>query len=239
MAVDNKNLGKNYVKKQVQSASDRISNKIVQRNEEILRGIAAFDVRLVEVHRMFEMYFLGLERQLPEKEREDLRRSIMKLRSDTGGVKTNILFKLNTSYQRFTSYDQLWGRTIKQIEEGTYHRDVTKAKRRAKKLESDAKLREQQSAGETEKEKPAPARAAAPTRKPASTGLSDDDVKRIYDTYVMARKRTGESTKVSMESLGKQLKERATTMSSQHNADVEFKVVIKSGKALIKAVPKS
>lgn len=196
-----------------------------------LKKLNEIDRALSALHKTFEQYFLGFERLAPDQERQQLRRDLLALRSNSGQLNTAIKFRLNTLWQRFVTYDQLWNRTLKQIEDGTYRRDVQRAKRKAKKQVQQGK--------EGQEGKPEP--VAKPQPKTAPRGhLSDNQVKRIYDTYVLARRRTGESTRVSMDSLSAQLKERASTMANKHNCErIDFKVVIKGGRALIKALPRA
>lgn len=86
--------------------------------------------------------------------------------------------------------------------------------------------------------------ASAPARPPAAGGgdggLSDTKVKAIYDAYVMAKKRCGEDTKaVTLDSVASSLRKQVPELMKQHNAkSVEFKVVIKDGKAILRALPK-
>ena len=89
-----------------------------------------------------------------------------------------------------------------------------------------------------------PALKAAPPRPPAAGngegGLSDTKVKAIYDAYVMAKKRCGEDTRaVTLDSVASSLRKQVPELMKQHNAKtVEFKVVIKDGKAVLRALPK-
>jgi len=89
-----------------------------------------------------------------------------------------------------------------------------------------------------------PPRASGPS-KPAvpvgsDGGLNDQKIKAIYDAYVMAKKRCGEDTsKLSLDSVASTLKSQVPSLMKQHNAkSVEFKVVIKDGKAVLRALPK-
>jgi hypothetical protein len=70
--------------------------------------------------------------------------------------------------------------------------------------------------------------------------LSDDKLKVVYDAYVTAKRRNQEDTsKMSYESVAANLRKQVPELLKQHNAkSVEFKVVIKDGKATLKAVPK-
>jgi hypothetical protein len=86
--------------------------------------------------------------------------------------------------------------------------------------------------------------APSPSRPPAAVGaeggLSETKIKAIYDAYVMAKKRCGEDTKsVTLDSVSSSLKKQVPELMKQHNAkSVEFKVVIKDGKAVLRALPK-
>jgi hypothetical protein len=97
--------------------------------------------------------------------------------------------------------------------------------------------------------KPPPAAAApiakAPPAAPAPAaagqgGLSDQKIKAIYEAYVMAKKRCGEDTRaLTLDSVATTLKKQVPELMKQHNArSVEFKVVIKDGKAVLRALPK-
>jgi hypothetical protein len=86
--------------------------------------------------------------------------------------------------------------------------------------------------------------SSPPMRPPAAGGgdggLSDTKVKAIYDAYVMAKKRCGEDTRaVTLDSVASSLRKQVPELMKQHNAkSVEFKVVIKDGKAVLRALPK-
>ena len=62
----------------------------------------------------------------------------------------------------------------------------------------------------------------------------------IFDAYVMAKKRCNEDvSKLSYDSLSQTLRKQVPELMKQHNAkSVEFKVVIKDGKAILRALPK-
>ncbi len=65
-------------------------------------------------------------------------------------------------------------------------------------------------------------------------------MKAIYDAYVQAKKSTNEDTsKLSMDTMAATLRKQVPELLKKHNAkDVDFKVVIKDGKAVLRAVPK-
>ena len=63
----------------------------------------------------------------------------------------------------------------------------------------------------------------------------------LYEAYVTAKRRCNEDvTKVTYESVAKSVAKQIPEISARYNArEVEFKVVIKEGKAVLKAVPKT
>jgi hypothetical protein len=82
--------------------------------------------------------------------------------------------------------------------------------------------------------------ASRPPNAGGNEGLSDTKIKAIYDAYVMAKKRCGEDTRqVTYDSVASTLKKQVPELMRAHNAkSVEFKVVIKDGKAVLRALPK-
>ena len=82
-----------------------------------------------------------------------------------------------------------------------------------------------------------PSSAPAPI---AAAVLSDQKIKAIYDAYIMAKRRCGEDTsKLSLSAVADTLKKQVPALMKQHQAkSVEFKVVIKDGKAVLRALPK-
>jgi hypothetical protein len=86
----------------------------------------------------------------------------------------------------------------------------------------------------------APRPAARPASATSASELSEDKLKSVYDAYVAAKRRNKEDTsKMSYDSIAASLRKQVPELMKQHGAkSVEFKVVIKDGKAVLKAVPK-
>ncbi|ATB44821.1 MXAN_5187 C-terminal domain-containing protein [Corallococcus macrosporus] len=87
---------------------------------------------------------------------------------------------------------------------------------------------------------PPPSAASRPPVASGSGGMSDDKLRAVYDAYVTAKRRCQEDTsKLSYDAVAATLRKQVPELLKQHNAKaVEFKVVIKDGKASLKAVPK-
>jgi hypothetical protein len=71
-------------------------------------------------------------------------------------------------------------------------------------------------------------------------GMSDDDTRALYQKYVKARQLVGDSTDgLTYEKLVRSLNKEAPRIMEQHKArGVEFNVVIKDNKVVLKAKPK-
>ncbi len=175
------------------------------------------DEGIQELHVLYEKYFLGIDRRPPEQERKRISQKAREMRTSTIR-NTALKFKINTLFAKLISFERMWDRTLREIEEGTYKRDVFKAKLRAKDRDD-----------------------TQPSRRPGPAGptISDANLRRLYDTYLVARQRCGESTEgLSFESLASRIRSQVPELMQKHKAkNIEFKVVIKGGKAILKAVP--
>jgi len=181
--------------------------------------LVALDEGIQGLQVLYEKYFLGIDRKPPEQERKKISGKARELRS-ANIRNTALKFKINTLFAKLISFERMWDRTLREIEDGTYKRDVFKAKLRQ---------------GDRDGGQETPARVApAP-----SAAISDANLRRLYDTYVMARQRTGESTVgLDYDSLATRIRAQVPELMKKHRAkNIEFKVVIKGGKAVLKAVP--
>ncbi len=191
------------------------------------------DTKVDKLRTTFEMYFQGIERRPPNLERDAIKRRIQNLRR-MQLRNTALKFRINQLVAKMTTYESYWDRTLKQIEEGTYRRDVFKAKHRSKAREE----MENSSATEQAAEESAQRQAR---RKPGNkSGLTDDKVDAIYNAYRTAKQRCKEKvTGISRDKLASTLNKQVPSIMKQYKCkSVEFKVVIKGGKAILKAVPK-
>jgi hypothetical protein len=85
-----------------------------------------------------------------------------------------------------------------------------------------------------------PARGAPPPAPAGGAFLQEEKLRAVYDAYVGAKKRCRESTDgLSFESVSASLRKQVPGLLAAHNATaVDFKVVIKGGKAVLKAIPR-
>lgn len=123
---------------------------------EIQKELDELESRLERLRIKYDQYFIGIEKMLPFVQRKDVDRRFAQLHKEqfrNGGLR----FRFQTMVQRFTTYQTYWGRIIRQIEEGTYKRDLIRAQRLGRTLQQ---------------------RAAAPAEEaaPDPMELTDDDL---------------------------------------------------------------
>ncbi len=177
-------------------------------------------------------------------------------------------FRFSQLFARFVSMDRMWARTLKQIEDGTYKRDKFKVAQKKKNEKqaaatdtqvgnrpaaiegldvdvgsfSDEGLITSQPPQRPVTERPASERASRPAPAAAARAggnMTDQHLKQLYDVYMQAKRRTGESSSLTMDGLRKQIEKQIPAIKAKHKCqNVDFKVVLKDGKAMLKAVPK-
>ncbi|MBM7112043.1 hypothetical protein I3V78_00680 [Archangium primigenium] len=103
----------------------------------------AIEAELASLKVAYEHYFLGAERMPPTKQHEDLKKRVDRLK--TSFVRnTSAKFRVQSIHGKFVTYDRLWQRTMQEIENGTYKRDIAKARRRVEKAKKPAQGRPQE-----------------------------------------------------------------------------------------------
>ena len=108
------------------------------------------EVQLSRVKHLYEQWFQGIERIEPQIPRKQFDRQLHVLRK-IQPRNTALRFRFNTLIQRYTTLQTYWRRVGRQIEEGTYRRDLLRARRRreAARAERD-KQRRRRSSGALE-----------------------------------------------------------------------------------------
>jgi hypothetical protein len=97
--------------------------------EEIARAIGDLESRVERLRALYDQYFMGIERIEPLTMRKDVDRRLWALRREQIR-NTGLRFKLETTIQRYNTYQQYWQRIVREIEAGTYQRDLGRAAKR-------------------------------------------------------------------------------------------------------------
>lgn len=102
------------------------------------------ETRLDRLKALYEQWFQGFERMEPSILRKNMDRALEELRRELPRNAT-LRFRYQQIVQRYTTYIVYWRRVARQIEEGTYARDILRARRRRSEGNGQA---EQSEAGE-------------------------------------------------------------------------------------------
>lgn len=94
------------------------------------------EVQLSRLKHLYEQWFQGIERTEPLIPRKQLDRMMHVLRKEKPR-NTALRFRLQTLIQRYTTMQTYWRRISRQIEEGTYRRDLLRARRRREALRAE------------------------------------------------------------------------------------------------------
>ena len=101
------------------------------------------EVQLSRIKHLYEQWFQGIERIEPQIPRKQFDRALHELRK-VKPRNTALRFRFQTLIQRYTTLQTYWRRIGRQIEEGTYRRDLLRARRRR---EASRAERQQERAG--------------------------------------------------------------------------------------------
>ena len=193
----------------------------------------------------YEQYFLGIERREPSRWRDEMKKRVERLK-ETFTKNTGLRFRLQTLHARFLSYDRLWLRSAREKEAGTYRRDLFKARLRIKGAEPTP-------AGGPDSPAPAPPEAAAPVAPaatprptpvpavpPTFSGTGEPQLRALYQAYVDAKKRCREDvSRLTYEALAKSVQKQVPELMAKFKAKaVDFRIEVKDGKAILKAIPR-
>jgi hypothetical protein len=200
------------------------------------------DNNLAALRARFDQYFMGLEKKNPSKDCAGYRKRLLALKGQFIR-NTALKFRVQALWSKFESYERLWLKSLKEIEEGTYRLELQKLRRKnlRQKLDSEpspaSKNAEQLSAAPPPA-RAEPARVASPM--PSQDVLPPDKLKLLYEAFLAAKKRCQESTDgLSLEVVAKSLRKQVPALMKARNAkSVDIKVVIRDGKAALKAVPR-
>jgi hypothetical protein len=189
-----------------------------QGSEEIEELLQELDQMLARLRLEYEQYFAGAARREPQALRGKVQKVITRFLNEpprNSGQK----FRFNTLNSRFQIYRQLWGRTMREIEAGTYkpHRfraDIHDAVRGS----------------------PRPEEITQPT----SPGAPRSGLDQLHEALMSARRTTGEPA-LDREKLSRIVAQQTATLRKQHGQDakIRFRVVIEAGRARLKASVRS
>jgi len=205
----------------------------------------------------YELHFSGVEPRPPISLRDRVQRKLRQIQLNVRSSTDR--FRLNSLNHKFTSLKQYWDRVNFERENGTYHKDKMRLRRRMlnkkalSERASDSKssnkpavytIQDLLDAEKTAEEKTTNQSASAQkesqqTENTKHSGIAEDRMKTIYNTYVHTIKKRNESTSnVTFEAIQKSLNKQAAKLEAKGYKNVDFKVIIKNGKTTFQAVAK-
>ena len=92
----------------------------------VTRDLEDFQARLKELEIRYEQYFAGVEKREPYRERKYLSRQLRQY-NPLLITQTDLKFRYHSLTARLVSYSNYWDRILRLIDEGKYHRHLTKA----------------------------------------------------------------------------------------------------------------
>src|SRR6188768_695292 len=94
--------------------------------KEVETELEELETRVERLRALYEQYFMGIEKLEPQIPRKDVDRRIWVMRREQIR-NTGLRFKFQMLVQRYNTFQQYWGRVAREIENGTYRRDVMRA----------------------------------------------------------------------------------------------------------------
>lgn len=196
-----------------------VQDPIDERLDELDQGVKRLRIE-------YDQYFLGILKRPPEVLTGKMQKIIVEF-SNSPPHKSQQKFRFNSLNSKFQIYRQQWGRTLRQIEQGTYKGHLFKAH-----LHERERMQAQKQASKSD----APAETAPPARSAASGAIDQ-----LYDALIAARTRAGEAgpapERARVEAMVR--KQTAALREKHPGAKVKFKVAIEGNRAkLIVSVSK-
>jgi len=185
-------------------------------SEDIDELLSELDASLKRLRMEYEQFFMGSMKREPQILRGKVQKTIIKMVNEPPR-NSRQKFRFNTLNSRFQVYRQLWGRTMREMEQGTHKRDKFRASMRSA------------SAGESETSGPASSRAP--------DGAKGGAIGKLHQALVDAANKSGNpSAKVSREDLDGMIRKQIRAIRAKHgDVKVKFKVVVEGDKTRLKA----
>jgi hypothetical protein len=209
---------------------------------EVEELIADVESRLDRLRALYDQYFMGFERLEPLVPRKEVDRRMYLLRKEHIR-NTRLRFRFNMLVQRYNMFQAQWARVCRQIEEGTYRRQILRAKRRLEESSRSQHAHATRTASNPSlPASTAPASPPLPVESPATRSthpITDERLNALYGDYMDRRRSAGDDTPaVSLEKMKRTVIETETRLRKTHGREVDFRVEIIEGVAVLRPVLK-
>lgn len=185
----------------------------------------------------YEKYFSGLERVEPLRERDLIKRRIADIHENPIRH-PGLRFKFQQLKARFSSMELYWNRNLVMIERGTHPKFKFRADLHDKTRRAMAERAASATAPTAAVEAITPEQEEVLRRRQEQAEREDRAYKLVYEKYLEARGKCGQSTDLSFEAVREALRKQVRQIKSTYNVDsVKFRIVVEEGRAKVKAVP--
>lgn len=184
------------------------------------QDIDALDRSIETVRIQYEKYFAGIERREPREDRMETQRLLSRMRSE---VTHNTVrrFRLQQAQARWVTLEQYWNRVNRQIEEGTFPRLKKRLQRRKADEQSIAK------------------KGAPLESKPAPSATGPTPLEQLHRELVKLRSKLGQTEPLTLDQLVATVTKQTAVIKARFQCrTVDFRVAVKDGRAILKAVPR-
>ena len=96
--------------------------------EGIEARLGEMEKKMDRLRSLYESYFMGMERTPPNSPRRDMNRMMLEMQQVVIG-NSSLRFRFQSLSQRFVLQTTYWNRTMREIEAGTFRRDVARTQR--------------------------------------------------------------------------------------------------------------
>lgn len=191
--------------------------------------------RLEELRIEYEKFFIGVERKEPTMPRSVLERDIRRFLDSPKMMRNHEKLLVENLRSRFVSHSNYWQRTLREIENGTYHRHVIMNREREKlkqEMEAEKQRAKAKIANEVAAATAAGAKADAQAAAKAPAAAGGREYEGVFQQY----KQAGAS--VDYAKLEALLKKQEAELRAKHGATkVDFSVKVVDGKPKLIAKP--
>jgi hypothetical protein len=222
---------------------------------EALEGrIEELERKLERLRAMYETFFMGVERAPPNVPRREMNRLIVETQQ-VAIANAALRFRFQSILQRWVLYTSYWNRTMREMEAGTYRRDLARAQRHL--AGKGGGISEQEAlalgipasrvkafVGRQQKGqggRPGSAGGADGTRPnaaPPLPGISDDELTAVYSRLVEAHRRMGDAAAPTLDKIRSKLAAQLPrVMEEKKCSRVSLEVAVEDGKVRLRAWP--
>lgn len=224
--------------------------------------LAEMEKKLDRLHSMYESFFMGMERIPPNTQRHEMNRLMLEMQQAPIG-NSSLRFRFQTLSQKWVLQLTYWNRTMREIEAGTYRRDLARTQRHLAerggviteeealalgipKSRVKAFVAHQQRQIAKRQGTATPASPTASTQAagltaatPSLPGLTDQDFEGAYRRYLDAHQELGiEAQAVPKEKMRSRLgKQLPRILDEQRCERVRLEVAVENGKVRLRAWP--